>query len=156
MTGMLRRTPMARGSGFKRPAWLPAPPAPPRRVERSGVIVPVSDIVVTVDKVNALQHQGYMALVRKLPCARCGVVGFSQFCHADFGKGTGIKTDCRRGWPGCGPRPGIPGCHFFVGTSGTLPQAERRAVELEYAIKTRALILAAGTWPKRLPLWAEK
>jgi len=108
-----------------------------------------------IPKENALQHLGYMALVRKLPCARCGIVGFSQFCHADEGKGGAIKTDCRRGWPGCGPHNGQPGCHWYVGTSGRMPKAERRAFEEQAGQSTRATIIAAGQWPKRLPLWKE-
>ena len=55
-----------------------------------------------IPKDGPLQHEGYIAQVRRLPCIRCGVVGFSQFCHADEGKGMALKTDCRLGWPGCG------------------------------------------------------
>lgn len=36
------------------------------------------------------------------------------------------------------------GCHYLVGTSGTLKKEERRAVELAYAIETRANVLALG------------
>lgn len=48
-------------------------------------------LVLPIAKENALQHLGYMALVRQLPCARCGFFrkGFVQFCHADQGKGHG-------------------------------------------------------------------
>ena len=108
-----------------------------------------------IPKENALQHAGYMAAVRLLPCARCGISGFSQFCHADEGKGAAIKTDCRLGWPGCGPHHGRPGCHWYVGTSGRMLKAERREFERQAGARTRALIIAAGQWPKRLPLWKE-
>jgi hypothetical protein len=118
---MLRRTPMARGSGFKRPVFVPVATAAPRRIERCGVIARVSGIVAPIEKENALQHEGYMRLVRLLPCAHCGIVGFSQFCHSDQGKGERIKTDCRRGWPGCGPHHDTMGCHYLIGTTGTHP-----------------------------------
>ena len=36
------------------------------------------------------------------------------------------------------------GCHYLVGTLGTLKKEERRAVELAYAIETRATVLALG------------
>lgn len=67
----------------------------------------------------------------------------------------GIKTDCRLGWPGCAPHDSLMGCHWFVGTSGEMPQMHRRAFEREAGARTRALIVAAGTWPKRLPRWTE-
>ena len=106
-------------------------------------------------KENAITSPAYQAAVRQLPCMRCGIVGFTQFCHADEGKGMGIKTDDRRGWPGCGPHGQEPGCHWYVGTSGNLKQAERRALEAAYAAKTRALVLAQGNWPKKLPPFNE-
>jgi len=114
-------------------------------------------LVVPLPKENALQHQGYMALVRQLPCARCGFFrkGFIQFCHADEGKGMAIKTDCRLGWPGCAPHDSRMGCHWYVGTSGEMPRASRRAFERSAGDSTRALIIASGKWPARLPRWQE-
>lgn len=158
---MMRRTPMKR-TGFK------MQPKQPLRHANCDVIAikqiaklavkpnyAPSKTVVAIPKENALQHAGYEAAVRKLPCAMCGVVGFTQFCHSDEGKGTGIKTDCRRGWPGCGPHNGQPGCHWIVGTSGRLPREERRAFEARAAQQTRQAVIAMGAWPKRLPLWIE-
>lgn len=96
-----------------------------------------------------------MRAVRALPCAVCGVQGYTQFCHGDQGKGMALKTDCRTGWPGCGPRPGVPGCHYLIGTSGTYPQAERREKEARLARETRQRIRQLGLWPKTLPEWPE-
>jgi hypothetical protein len=112
-------------------------------------------------KTEPLQHEGYMALVRKLTCARCGIPGYSQFCHSDEGKGMGIKSDCRLGWPGCGPHPLLtgatdPGCHWLVGTSGQLTQEQRRAFEDEAAYCTRRLVRAMGLWPATLPAWKDE
>lgn len=154
----MRRTPMSRGSGFKRPTIVRAPSVMPRPVECRSVMARVSSHTASapIEKENALQHQGYMRLVRLLPCAHCGIVGFSQFCHSDEGKGTGIKTDCRRGWPGCRPHGETMGCHHLIGTSGHYSRDARRELEEKYAAATRALILAAGTWPARLPLWNKK
>lgn len=111
--------------------------------------------LVSVPKENVLESAPYEAAVRKLPCARCGIVGFTQFCHADMGKGMGIKTDVRRGWAGCGPHDTMPGCHWVIGTSGQIQRAARRILEAGYAAWTRAEVLRRGWWPKKLPEWTE-
>lgn len=101
-------------------------------------------------KENLIQHAGYMAAVRQLPCAHCGKPGPSQFCHSDLGKGAGIKSDCREGWPGCAD------CHYAIGTERIYAKPFRRVLEANYAARTRATIIAAGKWPVRLPLWTEE
>lgn len=121
---------------------MPTPRAPVLRV------VPRPREVVSLPKENVLQHLGYMNLVRAMACIRCGKPPRSEFCHADEGKGTGIKTDCRRGWPGCRT------CHTVIGSSGYYPKAVRRAFEEQAAERVRARILAEGAWPKRLPRWS--
>ena len=135
-------------SGFKKRVYEPARASLPRPVERSGAYAPASAMSVPVAKERVLQHEGYMALVRTMSCIRCGVAGV-QFCHADMGKGTGIKTDCRRGFPAC------PSCHWLLGSSGQIPRAERRELEARYGRLTRQCVLACGLWPARLPLWQE-
>jgi hypothetical protein len=101
-----------------------------------------------VAKECASQHSGYMAAVRDLGyCMRCGRSCRPQFCHADQGKGTGIKTDVRRGWPGCVE------CHWLIGTSGTYSKDARRGIEARLGHKTRAAVKAAGAWPARLAMW---
>jgi hypothetical protein len=111
---------------------------------------------VPVPKENALQHAGYMAAVRNLGyCMLCRRACRPQFCHADMGKGERIKTDVRRGWPGCGPGKWGPGCHWLVGMSGQYPKEERRALEADLARRTRAAVIAAGLWPARLPRWGD-
>lgn len=157
----MRRTPMPRGKGFRRPERPSRAPAAPlvttvRPLHRA-VMATAADFggCAPVLKENAIQHEGYMALVRKLPCMRCGIVGFTQFCHADSGKGMAIKTDCRRGWPGCGPRPLTPGCHWIVGMTATYTKEQATALENEYGARTRAAVLESGLWPKTLPLWQE-
>jgi hypothetical protein len=141
---MLRRT------GFKRKEYQPARSAPLRPLARPVIRIRTSDLVVACPKENALQHAGYMGLVRGLPCIRCGRAPRSQFCHADEGKGIGIKTDCRRGWPGCAT------CHHMVGSTGTLGKNGRRQFELEAGAITRAAIVLMGAWPSNLPMYEEK
>ena len=106
-------------------------------------------------KENVVVSEAYRNIVRGLPCMRCGYPPRSQFCHTDEGKGAHIKTDDRRGWAGCGPRIGSQGCHFLVGTSGTFAKAVRRALDDEYAAKTRETVIRLGLWPKNLPEYGE-
>lgn len=112
---------------------------------------------IALEKEDASQSAAYMDAVRNLGyCVRCGRSCRPQFCHGDQGKGIGIKTDVREGWAGCGYwSPEDPGCHYIVGTSGTLSKQERRAEEDRLAAITREAVLAAGTWPKSLPRWQE-
>jgi hypothetical protein len=134
-----------------------APPRRPARQWEGGLITPRAPalclvdlserLVVPLPKENALQHTGYMNLVRALPCIHCYATPRSQFCHRDETKGQSIKTDCREGYPGCAA------CHHKIGTARIFPKGERRRIELLYGQLTRAKIIAAGTWPKRLPLW---
>lgn len=143
-------------SGFKPKVYTPPPPPPVRALVQpvSYARISANDTVPAVEKENPLRSEAYRELVRAMPCMHCGRPPRSQFCHADQGKGLGLKTDDRRGWPGCGPHGDHhPGCHWLVGTSGRIPKAERRALEERYGAQTRAAILAAGKWPKNLPLW---
>lgn len=148
-----------RRTAFKRKQYEPPPAAPLRPLERPVNYAQVSanDPAPAIQKDNPLVSEAYRALVRAMPCAHCGRPPRSQFCHGDQGKGMGLKTDDRTGWPGCGPdlNTNSPGCHWLIGTSGRIPKAERRALEARYAAQTRAEILASGKWPKNLPAWKE-
>lgn len=136
-------------SGFARRVYKAPAMAVARRVERSGTYAPASAMSAPVAKERVLQHEGYMRLVRTMACIRCGVAGV-QFCHADMGKGTGIKTDCRRGFPAC------PRCHWLLGSSGQIHRAQRREMEARYGRQTREFVLASGLWPAGLPKWQEE
>lgn len=148
----MKRTPMKRTS-------MRPPPKPPKVYEtytpkeaparELRMVDTRARLTVAVPKVKVWQHAGYMDAVRALPCIRCNAPPRSQFCHADEGKGTGTKSDCRAGWPGCAA------CHHAIGTQRIYPKAERRAFEADYGRRTRAAIIAAGAWPANLPRWAE-
>lgn len=150
---------------MKRSPWprrqQPAPGTAPARVKPVAKPLerpvryasPANEPVFSQPKEGVIEHEGYKRLVRQLPCAHCGVEGYTQFCHSDQGKGMGIKTDSRRGWPGCGPHGGVAGCHHLIGSTGTLTREERRDLEDRYAAQTRAQILFAGMWPANLPVF---
>lgn len=144
---------MKPGQGFKRPTLERSRTVHtpvPEHLRRGSMATLAGIPASAIPKDNALQHAGYMVLVRQLPCAHCGRAGPSQFCHSDEGKGTAIKSDCRLGWPGCAE------CHYAVGTQRIYPKAARRVIEAEMAERTRALIVSLGLWPKNLPLWASQ
>jgi hypothetical protein len=160
----MRRTPLKPGKGFKRPTWVPKPckaiEYQPRPREAATVRVDTrARMVVQVPKQEPVQHEGYMAVVRRMRCARCGIKGFTQFCHSDEGKGMGIKSDCREGWPGCGPHMEgltmVPGCHYLVGTQRIYDKDKRRRFEAAAALKARTVIRMLGLWPADLEPWPE-
>lgn len=161
---MMRRTPMKR-TGWARPPHRAAEKTNPPLAHVNTARPAMKTVSVMarighqgptpIPKENAITSQAYQSAVRRLPCIRCGIQGFTQFCHSDEGKGMAIKTDDRRGWPGCGPHGTEPGCHWYVGTSGNLKQSERRALEADYAARTRAMVEAKGEWPKNLPRYGE-
>lgn len=142
-------------TALRRPRYVTPPPAPPQRAARAGVITRIDGSAHPHPKVKALSSEAYRAAVRQLPCARCGYVGATQFCHADQGKGLACKTDDRLGWAGCGPHDGTMGCHYLVGSSGHYAKDKRRCLEMIYAQWTRAQVRERGLWPAELPLWNE-
>lgn len=121
----------------------------PRPRAQAVVVAGPARLVVQAPKAGQLQHAGYMDAVRGLRCYRCHRPPRSQFCHADAGKGTGIKSDCREGWPGCWE------CHDAIGTARVLPKAERREWEAEAGRATRAEIRSMGLWPVTMPAWPD-
>lgn len=145
--------------------WTPPPRARDMEPPPLPVLRPVapgtykgSTSGIAVAKENAIQHEGYMSIVRGLACRRCGYQPpegepRNQFAHSDAGKGKGIKTDCRRGASLCGPHGGINGCHWVLGTSGQFTKLVRRQLEDEYAESTREEVIRLGLWPKSLPRW---
>ncbi len=93
---------------------------------------------------NSEQHRRNVAA---LPCAECGLEGFSQAAHAnnsEFGKGRGMKSNDFATFPLCCTRPGIVGCLVahdqYIGV--TREQAQER--EREYIIKTLIALTLAG------------
>lgn len=144
-------------TGFARKTYTPPPAAPLRALTRPVNYGSTDYRANCRPKERPIVSEAYRDLVRAMPCMHCGRQPRSQFCHADQGKGMGMKTDDRRGWPGCGPdlATGEPGCHWLVGTSGRIPKEQRRELEALYGAQTRAAIIKAGKWPKNVPLWRE-
>jgi hypothetical protein len=156
----MRRAPMKRGTGFKRPE--PTLLDKSRAAQRAASIVALLATSGTpsvmggttsgepVEKDNPLRSEAYRRLVAAIQCCECGARPPSQCAHANTGKGMALKTDDRRCFPLC------PTCHRALDQGASYTKEERRAFEEWAGRWTRALILAAGTWPKTLPRWTEE
>ncbi|WP_218243234.1 hypothetical protein [Comamonas fluminis] len=126
---------------------------------KSRVVMGPAATGIVIEKDNAVESEPYRRLVAQLPCLWCGVEGYSQHAHLNYGKGLGMKTDDRTGFPLCCSRPGIEGCHVAYDQYRLLESGGREA-HREYGLEagrfTREQILNAGLWPRRLPLWAQE
>ncbi|MEG0923348.1 MAG: hypothetical protein RSG22_18305 [Comamonas sp.] len=113
---------------------------------------------IAIEKERAVSYEPYRRLVAELPCMWCGVSGYSQHAHLNRGKGMGLKTDDRTGFPLCCSRPGIEGCHVAYDQYRLIEGADsdlHHEYGLEWGRITRHTILTAGLWPKPLPLFED-
>lgn len=129
-------------------------PAVPRRAVAAIVCAEPAPAIL---KDCPLRSENYRRAVAMLPCCWCGSIGYSQHAHANAGKGLGLKTDDRTGFPLCSQRPGIEGCHAAFDQYRLLHggREAHRAAALDWGAATRDEILRQGTWPARLPIWTE-
>ena len=123
---LTRRTPMKRSAWPRRRAGVspetPVAPAPPvKRLARPANYAPATGHATAVKKDAPARSEAYRRIVAAMPCIHCGIAGYSQHAHANEGKGMGIKTDERAGFPLCAPRPGIEGCHAAFDQYRLLP-----------------------------------
>ena len=109
--------------------------------------------VAPITKDNPVRSEAYRRAVASLPCAICGVYGYSQAAHANTGKGMGMKACDMTCFPACGPRPGFQGCHAALDQGALFLKAVRRELEPVWAADTRRKVQALGLWPKSLPPW---
>lgn len=156
---LMKRTPMKRGQGFKRPVlertrsnYKPIPTA-----VRRGVMAMVGACAQAVEKDAPVRHEGYRRLVASLPCACCGRVGRSQHAHENEGKAKGMKLDDRRAMPLCADEPGAVGCHTLFDQYRLLPGGRPAHVEQgrAWSTQTRQRITDMGLWPTNLPTWTK-
>jgi hypothetical protein len=97
-----------------------------------------------------VRSEPYRRYVAALPCWMCGIVGSSQAAHSDEGKGLALKSCDLTCYPLCGPNNGVCGCHYTVGTSGTLTRAERRSLEQQAAAQTKTTLISMSGSDKKL------
>ena len=85
--------------------------------------------------------------VASLPCARCGLEGYSQCAHANnsaFGKGRGVKSSDLASFPLCADRPGAIGCHTKHDQYVDYSKAEANAKELAWVFETLERLVEMG------------
>ena len=121
-------------------------------VPRAANLGPSTRAAPPIPKAAPVRSEAYRRAVASLPCAICGVPGYSQAAHANQGKGMGMKTCDLTCFPACGPRPGFQGCHAALDQGALFTKAVRRELEPVWAADTQRKIQAMGLWPKALPL----
>ncbi|MDR0215565.1 MAG: hypothetical protein LBJ15_16405 [Comamonas sp.] len=119
--------------------------------------VPNPALGMPVHKEDVQTSEAYRRAVAGLRCIWCGIQGYSQHAHLNQGKGMGLKTDDRTGFPLCCARPGIEGCHVAYDQYRLVEGGRdgHRAYGKEWGRITRAEIQNLGLWPTKLPLWQE-
>lgn len=122
---------------------------------RAAVIAPISSAPApAAPKAKPWRSEAYRRAVASLPCAYCGIEGYSQHAHENDGKGARLKVDDRRAMPLCCSRPGIEGCHVAFDQYRLVPGGRDAHADLGRALaeQTRNRLNALGLWPKGLPL----
>jgi len=159
-----------RSAPIKRTGFRPRAPSSeqrdPDRVRVMPTVVPgafrlpepvASAPAAQVAKDAPVRSEAYRRAVASLPCAICGVPGYSQAAHANQGKGAGIKASDLDSFPLCTVHPGadgrlVQGCHENFDQGALFTKAVRRELEPVWAADTQRRIHAMGIWPKALPL----
>lgn len=105
---------------------------------------------VQVHKAAPVRSEALRRAVASLPCAICGIYGYSQAAHANTGKGMGMKACDLTCFPACGTRPGEVGCHAKLDQGALFTKAVRRELEPAWAADTQRRLLALGLIPPSL------
>lgn len=150
-----RRAPMKR-TGFARKLPLMAvAERPPRAMptvdpSRFRLPRPVSGDVVAVPKATYIRSKSLREAYRLIPCQSCGADDGTVVCaHANeswAGKGMGIKASDDRSASLCFT------CHARLDQGSDMTRDERRAFWLAAHMKTIPALVAAGHWPKHIPV----
>lgn len=151
-----RRTPMKRtGFARKSPPRIAPAERPPRAMPtvdpgRFRLPQPVSGDVVAVAKTTYVRNKTLREAYRLIPCQACNADDGTVVCaHANegaHGKGMAIKAGDDRGASLCFT------CHSRLDQGSDMTRDERRAFWWAAHIKTIPALVAAGHWPKHIPI----
>ena len=103
-----------------------------------------------VAKSDPIRSEAYRRAVAQLPCAICGIYGYSQAAHANTGKGIGMKACDLTLFPACADRPGVRGCHSKLDQSALFSKLVRRELEPVWAADTQRRVRELGLWPQSM------
>lgn len=95
-------------------------------------------------KTPRVRSESYRRFVASYPCFACGVEGFSQAAHANYGKGLSMKTCDLQTFPLCGPHWGMPGCHWQHDNLIDMTKDQRREIEEQYVERMQDIAVSAG------------
>lgn len=153
---MLSRRATLKRTGFasKGKTWAPMD-RPPRAMPtvdptRFRLPQPVSGDVVAVGKTSYVRSKTLREAYRLIPCQACGAQDGTVVCaHANegaYGKGMAIKACDTKAASLCFI------CHARLDQGSDMTKAERRAFWLAAHLKTIPALVAAGHWPKNIPV----
>ena len=146
---MLNRSPMSRGTGFKRPVYQRVPPSKPTRILR-GVVAVIEQEAPALFKFQYIRSPKLLKACRELPCQHCGrqdgTVVAAHSNQSKHGKGRGIKASDVFVASLCFV------CHAELDQGMGLLLDERRALWDAAHHKTKVELVRRGLWPAGLPL----
>lgn len=116
------------------------------------IIVRAERPIVACPKEDVVRSKEYTRLVASLPCAWCGIAGFSQAAHDNVGKGMGIKVCDLCTFPLCCDRPGQRGCHSFFDSYALMSREAERPFVAQAIAKTQLHIALYLGWPRSAPM----
>jgi hypothetical protein len=90
------------------------------------------------------RSRSYLRWVATLPCMSCGIQGYTQAAHPNYGRGLGQKASDLDAFPLCCTRPGHMGCHVMHDQLIDCTLEQRRAMERVYTARTQKLAREAG------------
>ena len=94
-----------------------------------------------IRKEKPLRSEKHRRVIASMSCCMCGMDGYTQAAHANFGKGMGQKACDSLTFPLC------HWCHQFLDQGGKLLKDDRRLLEISYVNSTRDLLIRRHQWP---------
>lgn len=95
-------------------------------------------------KSKPVRAPAYLRWVATLPCIVCGIEGYSQAAHPNFGRGLGQKASDLDVFALCCVRSGHMGHHYEHDNLIGMTLDQRRELERVYTARTQAMAREAG------------
>ena len=83
-------------------------------------------------KAIIVRSEPYRRYVASCACFGCGIEGYSQCAHANYGKGLSLKTSDIETFPLCSSRGMHQGCHVLHDACIDMDREQRREIEAGY------------------------